>query len=301
MNLIVVGSSKIAIEHIVVAKKVGFKVLGIFSSRKKSINALSIQKKFKINNNFTSIDQLISYALDKNCSIIIAGRIKDNEKILKNCLKNNIKVLIEKPVFLEPHKFNSYTKYKEKIFIGYNRLFYENIKLLKRKLRSKKNIEVIVNCPEKNLSRIKTNSCHIISIIIYLFPDAKVISSTRNGNNYFIRLISTQGYINIFYNMSSSDNFGICIYSKKEKILLSPIESLKIFNDIKKIITKKGKIFIPKIVLDKNEYQESPYKPGFLNQIKCFKKFINKEKIFYPNIIFAKKVMILCDKISKII
>ena len=138
MNLIVVGSSKIAIDHIIVAKRVGFKIHGIFSSRKNSINAISIKKKFNITHNFTSIKEFIKYALDKNCFIIIAGRIIDNEKILKACMKNNIKVLIEKPIFFEPKKFNYFTRYNEKIFVGYNRLFYKNINFLKNKLVSKK-------------------------------------------------------------------------------------------------------------------------------------------------------------------
>ena len=44
MNLIVIGSSRIVIDHILVAKKVGFKIHGIFSSRKK-IKKCSIDKK----------------------------------------------------------------------------------------------------------------------------------------------------------------------------------------------------------------------------------------------------------------
>ena len=48
MNLIVIGSSRIVIDHILVAKKVGFKIHGIFSSRKKSKNAVLIKNRFGI-------------------------------------------------------------------------------------------------------------------------------------------------------------------------------------------------------------------------------------------------------------
>ena len=106
MNLIVIGSSRIVIDHILVAKKVGFKIHGIFSSRKKSKNAVLIKNRFGIKKNFSHFNELIKYALKNNCYILIAGKLSDNKKILKICVKNKIKVFIEKPVFFELKDFN---------------------------------------------------------------------------------------------------------------------------------------------------------------------------------------------------
>ena len=53
MNLIVIGSSRIVIDHILVAKKVGFKIHGIFSSRKKSKNAVLIKIGLELKKFFT--------------------------------------------------------------------------------------------------------------------------------------------------------------------------------------------------------------------------------------------------------
>ena len=47
---------------------------------------------------------------------------KDNKKILDECLKNNLKVFIEKPVFIKNEMFNKYLKFKNNIFIGPNLL-----------------------------------------------------------------------------------------------------------------------------------------------------------------------------------
>ena len=55
---------------------------------------------------------LIKDSSKNNCSILIAGRIKDNKKILIDSLKNNFKVLIEKPIFTETKTFDRFLKYK---------------------------------------------------------------------------------------------------------------------------------------------------------------------------------------------
>jgi hypothetical protein len=299
MNLTIIGSSKIVHEHIRAAKANKFKICGIYSSRKNSLNAITLKNKFKIKNNFKNIMELIDFSVKNNCSILLAGRISDNEKFLKICMQNNIKVLIEKPVFCNLKKYKFFNKYKNLIFVGYNRIFYENIQILKKKLRLKKNLEVIINCPEKNIKRIKTNSSHIVSIILYLFPDANIISIKRNATNYFIRFQSSKGFINLFYHIQCSDNFRFSIFLNKEKIIMSPIENLKIFNGIDNVTTNNKKIYLPRVVFNKNEFNYSKFKPGFLKQMNYFKKFIKSEIKNFPDIDFAYKVMVICEKIIK--
>tara|TARA_B100000787_G_C16198423_1_gene302841 strand:+ start:5639 stop:6541 length:903 start_codon:yes stop_codon:yes gene_type:complete len=300
MNLSIIGSSKIIEHHIIAAKKVGFKVKAIFSSNKNSKNAQNLKEKFKIDYNFKTIGEFIKFSEDKKCSIIIAGRVRDNEIFLLKSLKTKNKIFIEKPVFYELKKFDKFFKYRAQIFIGYNRLFYKNIKLIERKIKNQKEIEVFVSCPESSVKGIKRNTCHIISIIYFLFKDAKIISSNKNGRNFYLRMKCKKGFINLFLNLNSPENFKIELNLDKEKIILSPIERIKIFKGIEKIIVRNQKIYNPIKTFDFDENSSSNYKPGFLEQMKLFKKFVKNKKTLVPDMRFAKKIMTTCDLLTNL-
>ena len=68
--------------------------------------------------------------------------------------------------------------------MGYNRIFFDNIKLLKKKVWKKKNINIIVKCPENNVQNIIKNSCHIFSILKFLFGELKLIMSKKKQKLY---------------------------------------------------------------------------------------------------------------------
>ena len=52
-------------------------------------------------------------------------------KNLDTFIKTQSKNFIEKLVFINSKEFKPYLKYNRKIFVGYNRIFYTSIKLLK--------------------------------------------------------------------------------------------------------------------------------------------------------------------------
>ena len=88
-------------------------------------------------------------------------------------------------------------KYKKQIFIGYNRVYYENLKYLKSQKFS--NTLINVTCVEKNNKSFIENSCHVVSIINFLFNDLKVVYRFKNKNHIFCRLYSKRKkYLLIF-------------------------------------------------------------------------------------------------------
>ena len=92
----------------------------------------------------------------------------------------------------------------------------------------KKNINVLVKCPENNKQNIVKNSCHIISILFYIFGDLKL--DRKNKNKNFINCLlrdKKNSHINLIFNLSNSDNFSIEIFDEKKRYLLLPIEKLK--------------------------------------------------------------------------
>ena len=82
---------------------------------------------------------------------------------------------------------------------------------------------------------------------------------------------------------------------------MKPLETLSIFDGmvIKKNALNKNLVeYMPKLKFKKNEMMFDNFKPGFLAQMKAFKKFIQTKRNIKNNLIFGKKIMLLAKKIS---
>lgn len=298
-KLSIIGSSKIIEEHIKAAKKNKFKIYSIYSTNKNSKNVLYLKKKYKIKKIYKSLNLLIKEVkYQKKLAFLIAPRIKDTYKILKKLINHSNYFFLEKPVTTKIYEFNKLLKFKEKIFVGYNRIFYENIKYLKKNLHKPHN--VIVKCPEISTKSILTNSVHIISILIFLFGELKILKKVK-GKSYINVFLNNKDKINInlFFNLNSAENFSIEIYDKTTKYELKPLEKLAKYNFLKISYINKNtyKIFKPNLSKYINEFNQNKYKPGFFNQWKLFYKFASSNKKILNNINFAKKTMVLAKKI----
>ena len=298
-KLSIIGSSRIVEEHIKVAQKVGFKIINIYSSRKNSKNAIDLSNKYKIKNQ-KNYKLFLEEIQSSNSNVLIAGRIGDNSKYLNDVLKFNRPIFIEKPVFTSFKHFDKYQRYQNKIFVGYNRIFYQNINMLKKLIKNEKNLEVVCNCPEKNTERVLTNSSHIIAILIYLFGNLKITFREKNKKSIFVRLQSSKGHrVNIFYNFNSINNFSINIFNKVINILMKPIEIIFIYNKLDKKKIGNNNFYDLKIDKKLNEFKSNKYKPGFLNQMLSFRNFCYGKKKNSVSLSFSKKVMKLCNEINK--
>jgi hypothetical protein len=292
-----IGTSRITEHHIKAAKKNGFKILAISSSRLKSEHLKSIAKKNNIKNIFYSYKKCIEFSNEqKNISYAITCRLSDNKKIINELTKYKKKVLIEKPVFKNHREFKKLYKYKNNIFIGYNRLYYKIIKNLKRKINSKEKSNVICTIPEVNKKNISLNSCHIISILKYLFGELKMQNISKNHKYINAKLRSKSSDINIFFNFNASENFEIKIFNKEKIFKLSPIEKLSIFKGFKIINSNGLRRYIPKIIYRAEELNKG-YKQGFVKQYQAFKLFINNKKNPF-DINFAEEVIKICNKLD---
>ena len=300
MNLCVIGTSKITQQHLKVLKFF-FKIICISSTRKNSKNLNKISKKFGIKKKFNDWKKAVKYSSSfKDTAFFITSRVKDNKKILLSCCRTGKKIFIEKPVFENPKEFKKFIKYKNQIFVGYNRIFYKNINYLKKNIINKKDLNILIKCPENTKKDIILNSCHIISVLLYIFKKILIIKTVRRQNyiNSYLK-IGKKFNTNLVFNIKNSDNFLIEIYDKKIRYVLSPIEDLKIYKNIIKKIDKKNNVkYIPVISKKINEYSLDNYKPGFMNQAKKFYGFCKGASIV-NDIKFALKIVNICKKIIK--
>ena len=289
----IIGSSKIAEEHIKCAIKAGFKLYSLNSSRLKSKNEYKINLKYKFEKKFKNWKTALDDAFkDKSITLLLAPKFSENLKILKYALKGNNNILIEKPVSTDLNQLRKLHKYRNKIFVLYNRIFYKNIQYLKKNLSSVNN--VVIKFTDNNKKNILLNSIHIISIIYYLFGNIKIKYSKKNKDT--INMVVTNKLdipIFITYNNNFPETYSIDIRTKNIKYLLKPLEKLQIIKKVYfKYKNKNKKLLMPieKIQKTIDLYELDSFKPGFYDQMKYVNGQLKKRKKF-GNLSFAIKTM----------
>ena len=299
MNIIIIGTSPIIEHHIKCLQYLKFNILAICTTNKSSSNHIILKNKYKINYAFNDVKKLFYFANKcKEFSFLVAPRIKDTEKIILKCLRYNTKIFVEKPITNNLSFLKKIYKYKKLIFVGYNRIFYENVGFLYKKIKNKKNLFIDVSCAEDNKNDILTNSCHIISILLKIFKDIKIFKIVRDKNFIFVSAETfKKNFLIIKLNFQATENFEIKIIDRKIVYHLKPIEKLVIYKNLEKVLVDNVNYYKPKKNIEINEFKMNIYKPGFLNQAKMFKKFIKYDKKIINNIDFSKKIIKLTNKI----
>ena len=298
INLSIIGSGRIVEEHIKAALNNNINIKYIFSPRKNSKNAIKLSKKYKIIN-VVNFKKFLNLSENENSNFLIASRIKDNSIYLNECLKTKGKIFIEKPIFKNSKLFNKYMKYNERIFVGYNRIFYNNVNVVKKYISNEKNLSINCICPEVSKERIITNSSHLISILLYLTNDIKLIYREKAGNIIFTRFKAKNNCrININFHLKSLSNFGIEFISKNYFIKMSPLENIKIYNKIKKIRIKNNNLYKLTCTSKLDEYKVNDLKPVLKIQMNYFKKFCRNYKI-KNDLKYAKKIISVCELIKQ--
>ena len=298
-KLSIIGTSSIVRQHIDSAKKNGFIIENICTTNKKSKNVNKISLLHNIENIFYDWRSLLNEIKDKqNHSLLIASRLKDTHKILLEfCKKTKMKIFVEKPISLSSSKIIKLKKYESRVFIGYNRNYYSGVKYLKKK--KLKECLVSVHSAESNISDIKSNSCHLIAILIDIFGSLQIKNKIRNKNYIICCLYNRNVNITFTVYLNSSKNFEIEILKNKKTFLLKPIEKLRVYEGFKINKINNENFYNPRKIFEIDEYKLSKNKPGFDDQWHSFKKLITNNNKFFNNITFGYKVMNLIERILK--
>ena len=210
-----------------------------------------------------------------------------------------MKILIEKPVFIKSSEFDKFIKYKNNIFVGYNRIYYKGVDELKKIILKEQPNTISIQCPELNKKNIELNTCHVISILYYLFGSITLIKKLKNKNGIFC-IFKSKKNIPIFINISfgSPDNFSFELSFAKHRAILKPIEILTVYNKLNRTKYKNYNVYEPNILKQINEHKETNLKPGFNEQYSNFKSFLQNKKAKYLNIQDSKEIILICNKIS---
>jgi len=298
ITLSIIGSGRIVEEHIKAAKLNNIRVKYIFSSRLRSKNCARLANKYKIEN-IDTFDKFMFLSIKSKSYYLIAGRISKNSYYLKKCIATKKKILIEKPIFLKSGNFKNFLFANDQIFVGYNRIFYKNIRYIKESISKLKNLTVNCYLPELNKTRILSNSSHVISILLYLFKNIRLIYKDTKSKSIFLRYnLPNKNVANLFINFKAILNFKIEIISEDFLISLQSIEELKVYNKLKKKSYKNNNIYKLQSSHSINEYDLNNIKPGIFYQMQEFKKFCQGKKII-NNLKFAEQIINICEKVIK--
>jgi predicted dehydrogenase len=296
-------------DHVLALKKSGLKPIAIASSNLHS----SSQVEFTIKNNIPKNYQNWKKLLDQETydGIVIATRIESTVEILEDVIKQNVPILVEKPVSINSNEIKKLIKKShELIMVGFNRRFYKTVNTIKNTIHTE-NKPVIANMiiPESNIKNFFINSSHGIDILHYIFGDIKLQYTKKLIQNKtmkgFVATFSNEknDLIQLIGSWNSSDNVSLSVFCDTKKMELKPYETLKIYDGLQVVEpTKNNPIrkYIPSLVNEIGlDSIDKKIKPGFFQQSTIFSEFVktNKRNINAATLFDALKTIEICEKL----
>lgn len=287
-QIVLIGTSQIMQYHASALKESGLDLLAVASSNLYSKSQIKFASKNNIPKTFSNWKELLDQ--EQYDGIVIGTRIESTLEILEYAIKQNVPILVEKPVSVNSKDLKRVIKKShELIMVGFNRRFYHTVNTLKN-LIEKENTPVIANMviPESNLQNFFTNSIHSIDLLRYVFGDIQLEFSKKLIKNKIVNGVTAtfsnnrNDLIQLTGIWNTPANVSLSVFSEKKQLELKPYETLKIFDNLKVIEpTKKEPIrkYIPKLMKQINlEYIDKKFKPGFLQQSNTFSKLIKTKK-----------------------
>jgi len=251
MNVWLIGAGNMALQYVKILKRIkaNFVVIGRNQASAEELTKLTGVKVIT-----GGVRKFLETSPPKPSNAIIAIDVTETYSVIELLVDYGVKnILTEKPGFLlRSELVNIQSRLKENlnhVFIGYNRRFYSSVRKLK---------EFIVN--DGGLSSLKfeftewshliedsshpsavkekwilANSSHVIDLAFYLAGKPKEMSSFiqnsliwhHSGAQFFGAGITEKNVgFSYFADWTSSGRWGIEVQTKKNKYILTPLESL---------------------------------------------------------------------------
>ena len=220
---------------------------------------------------------------------IVAVSVQNLHSVTCALIKKGIKkILVEKPACLDRSELEEIiqlaNEYKTKIYIAYNRRFYNSIQILKEKIIEDKGIELVnfeftewIHTIDQNKFPLKVlnkfflaNSTHVVDTVFNLIGSPDILTNMVIGNeinwhpsgSIFIGFGTSIKRIPFSYstNWSSAGRWSIEVITKSNRYYLKPMEKL--------FVQKSGSIEILPIEL--SDEVDIAFKPGLFKMIDAF-------------------------------
>jgi predicted dehydrogenase len=286
-----IGCGKIAHFHADVLQHLGVEIVAV-AYRSDIGNAKAFQAKYMIPTIYSDWKSMIED--EKPDAIWVLTDWESIDQMLIPVVDRAIPAFFEKPVALSSSRISdviaTFPREISKIQVGYNRRFYDVVRILKNELGNRSILSVEMLVPEgvdlsdKKMVQYRTiqNSSHLVDLLIYLLDDnLKESKYVQRFSDYgkntpgFVAVFETHGgipvYISSVYN--SPVNSTVRIYTDDEFMFeLKPLEKLTIYKGFsvsEPTAEQPIRLYNPQII---KEYYETSgkFKPGFLSQAEAF-------------------------------
>ena len=285
----IIGAGKIAQKHLQVIKYIrDFTMVGITSRTLRKANSLA--KEFKIKKVYSDVDELMRFAnLD---GVLVLVNVDSIFKITKKVIPYKKPIFLEKPPGMGLSEtmilYRLSKKYRTKNMVGLNRRFYSlfhtGIDIIKK---HGKLLGILIEGHErfwkirvKNRKLFKrwiyVNNIHVLDLFRLFAGDIKKVYSIKNtlpnnNNQYSSTIKFKNGVVGTYVShWFSPDGWSVTLYGNKVTVRFKPLEE-GYWIDSKFI---KHKLNLSK--------EDKFFKPGFYNQMICFKNLIKKKKLKWP-------------------
>ncbi len=283
LKIVFIGCGSIAEYHYNVFTALGVDVVAA-SATTNSKHLKSFVAKHKISG-YTSNKQLIES--EQPDAIVVLSSWKATEKVIDEIIGYNLPILVEKPVALKPIKIEkwlkNYPQNSKKIQVGFNRRFYDFVPEVKNWIKNNTiaSIEVHVSEPyREGLNKQEqdelflANSCHPIDLLYFLLGKSPLqveyVSKRNKGIQGYNAIFKSKskGPIHLIANWGSPTKFGITFHGIGNKLELSPLEEVRIYEGME--VTESGYVgmrsYSPKVTETYYNDNINDFKPGFLGQ-----------------------------------
>jgi len=274
--------------HASALKESGLDLQAVASSNLHSSSQVKFASRNNIPKNFSNWKELLDQ--EQYDGIVIGTGIESTLEILEYAIKQNVPILVEKPVSVNSKDLKNLIKKSHKlIMVGFNRRFYRTVNTLKNLIEIE-NTPVIANMviPESNLQKFFTNSIHSIDLLRYVFGDIKLEFSKKLIKNKMVNGVTAtfsnkkNDLIQLTGIWNAPANVSLSVFSEKKQFELKPYETLKIFDDLKVIeptANEPIRKYAPKLMEQIDlEPIDKKFKPGFFQQSNSFSELIKTKK-----------------------
>ena len=287
-QIVLIGTSQIMQYHASALKESGLDLQAVASSNLHSSSQVKFASRNNIPKNFSNWKELLDQ--EQYDGIIIGTRIESTLEILEYAIKQNVPILVEKPVSVNSTDLKNLIKKSHKlIMVGFNRRFYRTVNTLKNLIEIE-NTPVIANMviPEFDLQNFFTNSIHSIDLLRYVFGDIKLEFAKKLIKNKMVNGVTAtfsnkkNDLIQLTGIWNAPANVSLSVFSEKKQFELKPYETLKIFDDLKVIeptANEPIRKYAPKLMEQIDlEPIDKKFKPGFFQQSNAFSELIKTKK-----------------------
>ena len=291
-KILIVGTGRQAEIFLNVFVKNKIQIDTICSSKKSSQKAFFLKKKYNIQHAENNLIRVLKRNKFDFIFLLITWD-KIELELLKIIKYSDAQIFTEKPVATSLKALDNLIKiskyHNKKIYVMYNRRYFETIKFIKNKIRKVKRFNFIITVPEQN-KRLKNKygnrmngklkyfiSSHWLDLMNYICGNLNVKKNfaDRSVSSLIVKNKKCSGTINFVFD--AVDQIKLIFYLPKFSLELNPLEKLY---SIKNLVKRNNYYSInKKLIIDLSQQKLKPGVDKMVQSIfikKNFKKILPK-------------------------